>query len=923
MNNPLSRLKSSTFLNNFIIFLYYYLYIRMSLEKIENININDTKLFKIDDTNKSIKKIVFIITFIITFYIIFDELYKLSILIYNYNYNYNYGYSLKKLCGNDYIEFETSRFQIYNNLIKYKLNNDIYNKNNYILLILIYTIIISIIIILSFGVLFYNSFIFDDKKFETNTNIYKFLDCTCGTICTDNINTTFITKFLLFIIIIILPFTILFTILFNYDLSMNNNNFLIIYILLFFILIIFRLPFQSQFRDIKSDNKNNISSIIIYYIYISCIIFILYFYKKIFDIYNKKTSNFYDDNDGDNYNNNGDINFLDIYKRNTPIAPVNPLFAYTTAEQDILNKFVVFSPDKVNNLSQENKDIYNTNLKLYKIYMKKKDKYKSDLNDYNEKVNIINTNIKIDDPPIINLFSDIFLSFIGYKNKNNLSNYIITIGIIILIIFIIYILFNKNCKDQFKLLYNTLMIPLFNLFLIILLINTIIVFNTYINKYIIYNPLNLYKYNMNKLNSIYTNLLNNIIKNNNNPYDADIGNTVIYVILSSIITTNYLDFSHDTNIDNTLNTKIPTFPEIFYLYKKYTTDYLSSINANTIYFKTDNVINLFGYSSTAVENNFIASTSLQFKALIKTLFVSDLNTLPTILNNIYNNIVNIYCNEFIVPAFPNLLYANFKLNTYIKNNNIDLLKTDPNTLTGDDKKKAIKYQTDISKYTNLINNIIEKYKKFLLDIRNNIIDMMKAFNDFVQTNYYLSTDRNKLPPLLYNCISDDKFIINYDILENFFPSVVEKNILFLAIFSPTTKNIEIPSLYTKKTDVVYYPIYFTIFREKFNSIFTNLLSDMKIILNNNTDIIDSQQNNIIKNIINNYNNYNPNDIYNNKNLFDLYYTNLNDKDYDDKILNSENYSSQLISNSNTTSNSIFIIIFIIILTILQPIYIIE
>ncbi len=88
----------------------------------------------------NIKKIIILITtIIITSYIII-QIILLTQFTYNYVNLHNYGYNLKKICKNNNNEYETSRYQLYNNLDENIMKNDNNNKNNYILIIALSTI---------------------------------------------------------------------------------------------------------------------------------------------------------------------------------------------------------------------------------------------------------------------------------------------------------------------------------------------------------------------------------------------------------------------------------------------------------------------------------------------------------------------------------------------------------------------------------------------------------------------------------------------------------------------------------------------------------------------------------------------------------------------------------------------------------------
>ena len=96
----------------------------------------------------------------------------------------DYGNTLKKVCKNNYLEYETGRFQVYTNITKSILSNDDDNIINYILIlsiILIFTILISCIV----TYILYK-YISDIKKnYEGDNDIFKtilnvLLILTCG-----------------------------------------------------------------------------------------------------------------------------------------------------------------------------------------------------------------------------------------------------------------------------------------------------------------------------------------------------------------------------------------------------------------------------------------------------------------------------------------------------------------------------------------------------------------------------------------------------------------------------------------------------------------------------------------------------------------------------------------------------------------------
>ena len=108
---------------------------------------------------KIIGTIIISIVFFIALIIIIDEIYNITKFTYRYTYLYNYGKINENICSINNIEYEKARFRIYNEINNYKLEKDLYNKTwiNYLYYITIF--ILSILISIAFGYLFYNLFI--------------------------------------------------------------------------------------------------------------------------------------------------------------------------------------------------------------------------------------------------------------------------------------------------------------------------------------------------------------------------------------------------------------------------------------------------------------------------------------------------------------------------------------------------------------------------------------------------------------------------------------------------------------------------------------------------------------------------------------------------------------------------------------------
>lgn len=77
------------------------------------------------------------------------EIITITKFTFDYNYNYNYGKKLKDACNNKNIEFETNRYQLYNNILNNILQNTTNSSYNYIIflsIILIFAIIFGLLI---------------------------------------------------------------------------------------------------------------------------------------------------------------------------------------------------------------------------------------------------------------------------------------------------------------------------------------------------------------------------------------------------------------------------------------------------------------------------------------------------------------------------------------------------------------------------------------------------------------------------------------------------------------------------------------------------------------------------------------------------------------------------------------------------------
>lgn len=132
--------------------------------------------------NKNFESFLIVFLSIFTFYIIFEHLFELTKFVINYNSTYDYGKLIKQSCNDEFVEYETSRFHMSNNMNDLKIPNTV-NKGRYNVFILVITIIIGLYISLVFSFTLrnalYNQNWFDnlnesfESKLDENANVLQ------------------------------------------------------------------------------------------------------------------------------------------------------------------------------------------------------------------------------------------------------------------------------------------------------------------------------------------------------------------------------------------------------------------------------------------------------------------------------------------------------------------------------------------------------------------------------------------------------------------------------------------------------------------------------------------------------------------------------------------------------------------------------
>jgi hypothetical protein len=405
------------------------------------------------------------ITFFYSIILILDELYNIGIFAFKYTYNYNYGSATQNFNGVNTIEFETSRFKTYNNINF--LKTDIFNNTYFNYLITVSITLITIISSISYGIYFYytiiNSSLFCKYDISDELMSYpkKFLKCICND-CHKILPNCSFNYLILLLIIIIIPIVYIIKLFLKYDFTPTSNIiFMIISIVLF-----------SYIYNIYDNNQTKATSeiikeILIFFFFSLIFIISLLVHKNIYDTYNDTSLN---------TNLKDDYVMYDIYKQ-VPPNKLSPIPLPIFRGNDLLKTFKMVDGGDSGDADYDNKKLI-----LEKYYSDKKD-YDIAMNEYNLKNDSYNSifqkqKLKLGDKTY---YFDIMIDMIGIKNRLNLA-----IIIIIIILLGLYYYYGDD-------LFLSALVYLINVLILITLINAITYYNTYLNKYIIYEPSSYYK----------------------------------------------------------------------------------------------------------------------------------------------------------------------------------------------------------------------------------------------------------------------------------------------------------------------------------------------------------------------------------------------------------------------------------------------
>ena len=410
------------------------------------------------------------ITYLFSIILIIDELYNIGFFTFNYTYQYNYGSFISKFNNVQTIECETNRFNVYNNINF--IFKDIFNKSYFNYLLIIVATLITILCCIAYAVYFYFKFIIEQPQecsFDEATDLSlpkQLLKCLCDE-CHKLIPNCTTNYFIVFILLIIVPLSYIFKTMFNINFTPNTDNALFgfLYICVFLLLI-----FYYSFNLFNRKTEYKYKDLVVYSLFTLIFISSGYIYKYILNKYNNI-----------NLNSSNDISTIyDIYKQTPPIKPKpieKPLYKGT----DLITIFKYNEGDKDPD--------YKIKKSIVDDYHKSIKNYDNDMKNYNVRYNAYTnslTSSKLGDKT--NYF-DIAINILGLKNYMHI--YLIILMIISLVIYNIY---NDDISYVCFIYVLTMLITL-------TIMNSILYYNTYINKYIIYEPMAHYKNDITNANT--------------------------------------------------------------------------------------------------------------------------------------------------------------------------------------------------------------------------------------------------------------------------------------------------------------------------------------------------------------------------------------------------------------------------------------
>lgn len=907
-----------------------------------NLNTDD-----INSIGNTIGTLIFFIIIIIGILIIIDHIFSISKFCFKYTYLYNYGKYNENICkkdNNNLIEFETARYRVHNELNKYKLEKDLFNKNwiNYVVFVSI--LFISVVMCLAFGYLFYYLFIIKEENCSYKGTeedklslLNKFLKCS-GLFTTNVPNCTY-NYIILFILIVIYPLIFITKFLVNTDFTYESKG---IYTKLFHLFVLISLLYYLYLL-IYTENKEEYWNSTNIGIYVSLLI--VFYIVNI--IYNKSYSEYYNINKGKNiysrdktligilnkyfhfsnddvsYNNDDfrDINFFEIYKQQEPIKPKQ------VEKPKGLEEFKRCSDEDITDTNNKycnqfssivKKDEYKKLREDVELYYKQKKQYEKEFNTYNLKFNIYKNN-KIEFPEFVSILNHMVPKLLGF---NKITHIILFISLLIFLFYYNYLKTNNKQKEA-NYIYNTIIIYIICLLSILVLSNSVLTYNTYVNKYLIYEPIAYYKEDLFNMDLLFNALLNKdtnktisnnyihlynkvsskkissfnsspenqslediikMIDGNNTSFDSVIlkeSNNELNKVRCQILRILFSDLLKVDSTFKLISTSLVNTTDYFFIN--------GSVPYNTYILHTKNLITL---TSDTYNSNLRT-----FLLIIKNIFVEDKREFDKHIQKLKNNLKSVIYGDISniinnVTDFGTdiLFYDNFLLNDVL---NEDLLKID-NT-------KDNIYTKLYLHNLNYINMIFDYYKEFLIEFRSLIIDLFNSTMVQCEDKDNVININRKLDDYINKLFSNPKKFDNKDIILN-----------HIYLFKTSSEENKIP-IYKKILEITI---------TKFNILFRKYINRIKAIYRRSFDTTeDSSSNKLEYNIINNYNFFNKDTTKHLSHHLLKYFIYINNE-YKNKY---DNYDSEKLLKLNLSINNIswsFVILMIIIaIFLIEPIII--
>ena len=538
--------------------------------------------------------------------------------------------------------------------------------------------------------------------------------------------------------------------------------------------------------------------------------------------------------------------------------------------------------------------------------------------------------------------------------RKNLSGIIFILIIILLVIGIIQLIL-KNL--DFKILHNNInlyiFIPFIILFILLFIINSTIEYNSLINKYIVKNPIEIYKKNINNMNDKFNNILEEeYYKYLNKQFNIckNVRNSIIQVLLSNILYFNLLNDNNNINIliqwnnlasDIKNNNDKCNNEEIEYDDFKFDSCIIrNSCNSTNIFYGRENNIN---------NCNLLNYTNI--KKLIKNLLIFDninftdevqfVNIKENISDNkyelnkdeLFNNVtegnyINIKSNEWLkLKELNNINYDNYYMyNLKLDKNNYRIKDDDSfNKLLREIYLKTnnnnIENISDYILYEIIYNNnIYAKFKSRIEYVKNNLKNIIytSLYNSIVLENNELNSEyivnENNIKNYIINEYENHNSLKQYnnivDNIVNKYIKLLIKNIYLLSKLLNANNNIiELGELYNKLIDEPNIVDknkrnYISLkFKNEIISYINNLVKEIAIFfddINNDFKLKNTNFKNILNNyIINNYNNINENNVYTKDIILPYFKKNINKNNHKKKLenlltiidLNNKNYNN--------------------------------